>query len=741
MLGVLALTAWVIYLDAVVRDRFEGRMWSLPAQIYARPLLLNNALLLSESNLLLELNMLGYKSVQQMTKPGEYVKSGSHFQIYLRAFAFPDKKRAAERISFDLEDQRIKRLGHRDALGYVSALPQVRLDPLKIGGFYPAQAEDRELLKLDEIPQRIQDGLIAVEDKDFYHHHGVAFLSIARAAWANFRAGKVVQGGSTLTQQLVKNLFLTRKRSYVRKLNEVLMSWLLEFHYSKSLILETYLNEIYLGQSGAVGIHGIGMASQFYFGLPVQKLNLDQQALLIGLIKGPGWYNPRRHPDRAMERRNVVLQVMAKEHIIDPKVLGWATKMPLGVIRKPTSPRRLFPGFIDLVKQQLQENYSEKDIKSQGLRVFSTLNPVIQYRAEHGLANFLNAVDKHDQLQGSVVITSANNGEVKALIGNRHPHSSGFNRALNAIRPIGSLVKPAIYLAALENPQPYTLISPLNDRPFSLVFKDGERWDPQNYSKTSHGTVSLHEALAHSYNLSTSRLGLKVGLPRVRQELQKLGVTKPINPYPSLLLGAISLSPFDVAKMYLTLSSHGYNSPLRAIQSVESTQGHLSQKYPYHPIQVLKPSSAYLIQYLLEEVMHEGTGRGLYDGFPKNIAVAGKTGTTNQLRDSWFAGFTNDLLGVVWIGKDNNGETPFTGSSGALRVWRNIMRQIPQKGVHMEKPDTVKYMWVNDKTQVETDKSCPGARWVPFVKGTEPLNYKSCGIGVGPVVHWFKKLF
>jgi penicillin-binding protein 1B len=507
----LLLAGFTLYLDFRVRDAFEGRRFALPARLYARPLELFPGLKLAPDALTQELVRLGYKEPLAGDEPGRFARHGDVFELVTRPFVFWDGAQPVRKLRLDFRGDSLS--GVHDVQS-VQPLTLVRLDPLYIGGIYPGHNEDRLLVQLDEVPEQLVQALIAIEDRKFYQHHGIHPRGMGRAAVA-LVTGRGVQGGSTLTQQLVKNFFLSPERTLRRKATEILMALLLELHYDKRDILETYLNEIYLGQDSNRAIHGVGLASQFYFGKPLKELTLPEAALLVGMVKGPGYYDPRRHPERARKRRDLVLAEMAKLEMLVPAQLATAQGAPLGVIEKPSMGTTAYPAFLDLVRRQLRRDYHEDDLRSEGLHIFTTLDPVAQTSAEQALAKRLAQIERTRKgatgLEGAVVVTNAQNGEVQAVVGGREARFEGFNRALDAQRPVGSLLKPVIYLTALMHPKRYTLVTPLDDSP--LVWKERgiSDWQPQNYDKTFHGQVPLRLALAHSYNVASARLGLELG--------------------------------------------------------------------------------------------------------------------------------------------------------------------------------------------------------------------------------------
>ena len=738
----LLLAGFTLYLDFRVRDAFEGRRFALPARLYARPLELFPGLKLTPEALSAELARLGYKEPLNGGEPGRFVRRGNHFEIATRPFVFWDGAQPARRLGLDFRADTVATL---EDLQTSQALTLLRLDPLYIGGIYPAHNEDRLLVRLDEVPEQLVQALIAIEDRKFYKHHGIHPRAMARAV-ATLVSGQGVQGGSTLTQQLVKNFFLSPERTLRRKATEILMALLLELHYDKRDILETYLNEIYLGQDGNRAIHGVGLASLFYFGKPLHDLSLTEAALLVGIIKGPSYYDPHRHPQRARERRNLVLTEMAKFNPLAPEALSAAISAPLGITDKPVMGTTPYPAFLDLVRRQLRSDYREDDLRSEGLHIFTTLDPVAQISAEQALAKRLAQLERVRKevngLEGAVVVTNTQNGEVQALVGGRDPRFEGLNRALDAHRPVGSLLKPAIYLTALMQPRRYTLITPLDDSP--LVWKENgiPDWKPQNYDRTSHGKVPLRMALAHSYNIASARLGLDVGVNEVIDNVRRLGVEREIPPYAATLLGAVELAPIEVTQMYQTIASGGFRTPLRAIREVVTAGGHPVQRYALAVEQVFEAAPVYLLTSALQDVVSEGTAAGLKEYLPASLKVAGKTGTTDELRDAWFAGFSGDHLAVVWIGYDDNRPAGLTGAGGALPVWGELMRSLDPEPLAPPVPEDIERVWIDPATGLRADRDCKGALELPFMRGSAPEETAPCARSAAKKLKgWLRRLF
>ena len=552
------------------------------------------------------------------------------------------------------------------------------------------------------------------------------------------KAGRTVQGGSTITQQLVKNVFLSRSRNFSRKAVEAAMSLLVELHYSKDQILESYLNEVYLGQEGPRSIHGFALASQHYFNRPLSELGAEHIALLVGMVKGPSYYDPWRHPERARERRNVVLSVMAKHELISAYQLEHLQQRGLG-LSKANSMAAVFPAYLDLVRRQLRRDYSDRDLQTQGMRVFTAFDPIVQRHAERSMSSVTKTLDK--QIEGAMVVTAVNTGDIVALVGGRRMRFAGFNRALDAVRQTGSLIKPAVYLTALEQPNHYTLATPISDGPVEVSGHDGSLWQPRNFDRKSHGQVLLHKALAQSYNQATARLGMELGLPAVSRMVERLGVQRPQAEVPAMLLGAGALSPLEVAQMYQTIAAHGVHRPLRAIDEVADHEGAVLARYPSEPTQVIDAAIVHLLHYSMIEVVREGTGKTVYKTLPEDFAVAGKTGTTNDLRDSWFAGFAGDYLAVTWLGRDDNQSAGLTGAGGALKVWRQFFAATSREALSLEGPPGVAYHWVDSDDGGLSNRLCEGARFLPFLQGSAPQHDSSCSPSLPGVLKWFQNLF
>jgi len=731
--AVLLLGA-LIYLDAKVRYDLKDRQWQLPARVYSRALTLQPQQRMTADDLSRELKQLGYQVAKDNRRPGSFKRVGDQFWIYSRGGQSSRGKIKPLRFQLQFSGQRITTL---EAAGGVP-LAQVQLEPQEIGSIYPRHREDRLLVKLDEVPGSLKEVLLLIEDRHFYQHYGISPKAIARAMISNIKAGRAVQGGSTITQQLVKNVFLSLDRSLWRKGIEAVMSLLVEVHFSKDEILESYINEVYLGQEGPRAIHGFALASQHYFNRPLSELNAGQIALLVGMVKGPSYYDPWRNPQRSRERRSVVLEVMAQQQLIGPQQLQQFKRQDLG-LAKASAVSNVYPAYLDLVRRQLRRDYSEQSMQTEGMKIYTAFDPIVQFHAEASLASVLTRQAKG--IEAAMVVTDVENGDVIAVVGGRQMRYAGFNRALDAVRPIGSLIKPAVYLAALQQPKKYTLATKISDGPVTVRGGDDSLWQPKNFDLKNHGNVLLHTALAHSYNQATARLGMEIGLPAVIAAVEQLGVKRSLSTLPSMLLGAGAMSPLEVAGMYQTIASAGVYSPLRSIVNIADNSGRLLARYPVQQVAMVEKPYMHLLHYAMLEVVQEGTGKSIYQRLPTDYLVAGKTGTTNDLRDSWFAGFAGDYLAVVWMGRDDNGSAGLTGSSGALKVWSEFIATASYKPLDFSVPPGIAYHWVDSNTGLLSRELCEGARYLPFIQGSAPTQRNDCKATLPSVWQWFKRLF
>ena len=728
LIATIVFVLWCVWIDRQIRESFSSLQWALPARIYARPMELYPGASHSLDEVQTTLQQLGYREVSQLNRPGEFRRLGQSLQIQTRGFDFWDGPEPTQTLAVFFAGDRITSL---ERIGGGS-VPLARLEPVEVTQFNPDTGEDRLPLALGDVPLVLIEAVIAVEDSRFYEHHGVDPKGIARAMLANIRAGGIVQGGSTLTQQLVKNLYLHRDQTFRRKIEEALMAVALDLRFSKNQILEAYLNEVYLGQDGNRAIHGFALGAQHYFSRPLTQLSLDELALLAGMPRGPSLYNPRRTPERAISRRNTVLARMVDAGYITEEQRTQASQAELAVTPRPAYRGNGYPAFMELVQKNLARDYDSAALRTEGLRIFTTLDLAMQTTLEARLDKAVAAVQRADSdngpLEAAVVITDATNGDVRALAGGRRAGYTGFNRALNARRQIGSLVKPATYLAALESGAgDYSLATVLSDAKREIELDNGTYWSPSNYENRYFGDGYLFDALERSRNQATVDLGLKLGLPATIDMLRRLGYNGDVAAYPSLLLGAVDMTPIEVAQMYQTLASGGFRTPLRAVEAVMTGDGQRLQRYGLAIEQVASQRSMFLLEHALQGVFSRGTARTAQSTMQANLPLAGKTGTTNDLRDSWFAGYGDDLVAVVWLGHDNNGATGLTGATGALKVWSDIMSSLRIEPRTTAPPPDIEWRQVSQNAVRDPAyRQCQDSVLLPFAESRPPDRAVDC---------------
>ncbi|AZQ11943.1 penicillin-binding protein 1B [Shewanella khirikhana] len=723
--------AYGIYLDQQIARKFEGQKWHLPAQIYSRSMALYPGAAVSHHQMMAELKLLGYRKVANPRQVGEFSASKTRIDLWRRPFLHPLGSQEAARVMISFDTLGVENVArHTDK----RELAVFHLEPVLLDRIIASDGEDRLFVARKEVPDTMVDALILVEDRSFYEHHGVNPFAILRAAFVNISAGRTVQGGSTLTQQLAKNFFLSSERSLIRKIREALMAIIIDFRYSKDEILEAYLNEVYMGQDKSRGVHGMGLASQFYFGRPLNELTLAQQAFLIAVIKGPSYYNPWRYADRAQERRDLVLRLLMEAGKISVNDFQIAAESPLGLRPEGRPVHQKMPAFYAQVKKELALRWGDSLLNESGIKVYTTLDPIAQEAAEKAVKDVMARIGKDTkELQAAMVVTDKFGGGIAAMVGDRNPSFEGYNRVSEMRRPIGSLVKPFVYLTALEDNN-YNLMTPLKDEPLTVTNKHGQAWSPQNYSKTFSGQVPLMQALYKSLNVPTVNLGLAVGVDSVINTLDDAGWRgEAINPYPSMLLGAVDGSPLMVAQIYQTLADNGRFRQLSTVTDVldMNNEAILASRLPSE--QSLEPAAAYLAQYVMTRVVAEGTGVRLGRAFP-NVTLAGKTGTSNDSRDSWFAGFDERNVAAVWVGRDDNGKTKLVGASGAMAIYQAFLEQRPPVGLRMTPPGDVVQGYF-DANGNALEKGCPGAVALPAKVGSwNPA--RNCG----KPLSWWQKI-
>lgn len=691
---VVLIAIYGVYLDQKIRSRIDGKVWQLPAAVYGRMVNLEPDMSISKNEMVKLLQATQYRQVTKMTRPGEFTVQAKSIEMIRRPFDFPDSKEGQVRARLTFDGDRLETIENMDndrQFGFF------RLDPRLITMLSSANGEQRLFVARNGFPDLLVDTLLATEDHHFYEHDGISLYSIGRAVLANLTAGRTVQGASTLTQQLVKNLFLSSERSYWRKANEAYMAVLMDARYSKDRILELYMNEVYLGQSGDNEIRGFPLASLYYFGRPVEELSLDQQALLVGMVKGASIYNPWRNPKLALERRNLVLRLLQQQQVIDQELYDMLSARPLGVQPRGgvISPQ---PAFMQMVRQELQSKLGDKVKDLSGVKIFTTFDSVAQDAAEKAAVEGIPALKKQrklSDLETAMVVVDRNTGEVRAMVGGAEPQFAGYNRAMQARRSIGSLAKPATYLTALSQPNLYRLNTWIADAPISLRQPNGQVWSPQNDDRQFSGQVMLVDALTRSMNVPTVNLGMALGLPAITDTWQKLGVPKDqLHPVPAMILGALNLTPIEVAQAFQTIASGGNRAPLSALRSVIAEDGSvLYQSFPQAE-RAVPAQAAYMTLWTMQQVVQRGTGRQLGAKYP-GLHLAGKTGTTNNNVDTWFAGIDGREVVITWVGRDNNQPTKLYGASGAMSIYQRYLANQSPVPLNLVAPEDIVDMGVD----------------------------------------------
>ncbi|WP_105900737.1 penicillin-binding protein 1B [Vibrio gangliei] len=739
-LGIVFIALMVaagFYLNGIVTERFAGQLFKLPTVVYARVMNLEPGSSQTITQVRQELDVLNYRKVANPIREGEYSASSTKIELIRRPFTFENGPEPARHVMLYFDNsglQRIQSLDSKADLGFL------RIEPKMLGMLEAQKQETRLFLKLDQFPPEMVEALISTEDRHFYEHGGVSPVAIARAFLVNLKAGRAVQGGSTLTQQLAKNLFLSSEKTLWRKFKEAYIAIILDYRFSKDRILEAYLNEVYLGQNGGEAIHGFALASRYYFGQPIQELRIDQLAMLVGMVKGPSYYNPIRHPERTKDRRDLVLELMMQQNILTASQFGEAASRELDLQKNPHLGKRQ-PAYFEQLQRELKDKVGDKFKSDTGLRLFTTLDPVSQAYLEQAVNKTLPQLEQRSGkgLQTAVVAVDRHTGEIRAMIGGRDSGFDGFNRALSASRQIGSLVKPSVYLTALEQPEKYNLGTTIQDKPITLKNEQGQTWSPQNYDRKFRGEVPLYQAMAKSLNVPTVNLGMQLGIPAVMETLTKLGIDKQeIRPVPSMFLGSFSLTPYQVSQMFQTITNSGKRAPLTALRTVMDVDGNVLYESIPRASQQVPQQAAWLTTYIMKKVVTEGTSRSLQGKYGW-ATLAAKTGTSNDSRDSWFVGVDGREVVTIWTGRDDNKPTKLTGASGSLQTYANYLAQRAPERLTLPWPreiSTAKF----DQTQAGgyVEDFCGGDIELPQWDPKGLLKQKDCS---NNPVGWFKSLF
>jgi penicillin-binding protein 1B len=745
----LVFGSWYLKrLEETVTAKFEGQKWRFPSKIYSDTYLLYVGINLRSEDLLEKLRRLGYHEAQSPPKRrGEYRFQPSRglLEIYLREFSYPTEQFKGVPVRISLQGTIITKI---ENLASGEEMVSLELEPELITGLYDRVWEERRVVTLKEVPPLIVKAILAVEDERFYDHHGIDPVSVMRAVWVNVRSGGVVQGGSTLTQQLMKNFFLSDERTFSRKVKEAIMALIAERKYSKDQILENYLNEIYLGQRGSQGIFGIWEASQFYFSKTLSELTVGEVALLAGLVRAPNRLSPYRSLDAATKRRNVVLGKLLDGQVITRKQYEAALRESL-LQRELIKVTNDAPYYVDYLRRELAENYSNDVLTAEGLRIFTSMDLQLQKIAERSLAEGLKKLEasypslrrrgEEDNLEGAIVVLRPQTGEIKAMVGGRSYQKSQFNRVFQAKRQPGSIFKPFVYLAALisggEGGKKFTPATMVEDSPFKWTY-DGQDWEPGNYNDQYFGTVTFRRALERSLNSATARIAREVGIKRVSEIAHRLGVQSPLPAVPSLSLGAAEVTPLEVAYAFSTLANNGVRARPLAVKQVMAADSQVRENRDIRVDKVLTPQLAFIMNHLLRGVLDRGTADVARRwGFTR--PAAGKTGTTNDYKDAWFVGYTPDLLAVVWVGFDNKAKLGLSGAQAALPVWTEFMKRATAGTpvTDFVVPPGIKMVEIDPLSGQLATPNCSYVLREAFLEGEEPM--KTCPLHPAPQVSKF----
>jgi penicillin-binding protein 1B len=744
ILGILAviLAGYLVFLERRVTAKWEGRKWNIPSRVYSDAYLLFPGRPFSARDFEMRLERLGYlEQAGGVDEPGEYAQEGGTWLVYLHAFAYPDGRNPAYPIRVEAAGGAIQRVAHARS---GDELTSAALEPEIIGIIFDQHMEDRTPIGLDEIPPYLVDAVLSVEDARFYYHPGLDPVRMVGALLANLRAGGTVQGGSTITQQLVKNYYLTADRTLRRKIVEAPMAIILELKYPKEEILEAYLNEIYFGQRGASSIMGIEEASRYYFGKSAREVDLAQAAMLAGLIRDPGGYNPHLHPERAEQRRDLVLRLMHDQDRITDDQYARARGEAL-MVRARERRYNDAPHFVDFVLREIAERYPRSLLESEGMRIFTTLDMGYQIAAEQAVHEGLDHLEegyprlqrRKGELEGALVALDPQTGFVRAMVGGRDYQGSQFNRAEQARRQPGSTFKPFVYLTAFLTPDRWNPGTIIDDLPFE-VESGGQIWAPENYDRTYHGPVSLRNALANSMNVATSRLALDVGLNRVARTARDAGIGSRLQAFPSIALGAFEVTPLELASAYATLANGGiHTEPLSVLAAVDD-EGRIVQSRDVEMERVLPADAVYLVNHMLQDVFDYGTARRAR-GLGYGGHAAGKTGTTNSTRDAWFVGYTPEIVALTWVGYDDNTPMGLYGDKAALPIWVDFMKRsgYGDRSPAFPAPQNVVLVEIDPATGELAGPGCPSRAYELFVKGTEPTIECTLHNGYGEDEGWW----
>ncbi|PKN26028.1 MAG: hypothetical protein CVU64_18720 [Deltaproteobacteria bacterium HGW-Deltaproteobacteria-21] len=715
LLLLLAAGASVVLVGNFSREiekRFSGRRWSIPSRVLSDTTMLYPGQTFPRKQLEAKLGRLGYRKVSgSPERKGEIKVADSRIEVFLRDFITPQQTSIGFPLRIHYQKDSIESLTRIDT---GEPVPLLELEPEELMLFFGKEREERRLVSLDDVPKHLIDAVLAAEDARFFHHPGMDPLGIIRALASNLRHGALRQGGSTITQQLAKNYFLTPEKTFSRKFKELMISLVMESKYSKKEILEIYLNEIYMGNKGSVSINGIGEASFFYFGKPVNDLSISEAATLAGLIRAPNHYSPFADKNRSMQRRNIVIESMFSHGWISRQEFDNSILQPMATAEYETYAKQA-PYFMDYLSHQLHTLYSPDALSTLGLSIYTSLDPEAQRAAEEALIKGLSRLEKANpsllrqepekRLQGAIVVLQPRTGYILAMVGGRKYGESQFNRITQAHRQPGSAFKPFVFLAAMDEYTPATILSN-EDTPYMI---EGREWRPENYSPIPESHITMRMALAKSVNRATADLTMKIGVERIIKAASAFGFSTPLPSYPSISLGSAEVIPMEIARAYCAFAADGLLPHPISLKEVANEKGEVLERRHLTMGNATSPEKAFLITSMLRSVTEAGTARSLKDkgvSFP----VAGKTGTTNDFKDAWFVGYTPDILALVWVGFDDGTPIKASGSAAALPIFADLMKSIPQHssgGWFQPPPGIVNRTICSMSAQLAVEGRCP----------------------------------
>ncbi len=720
-----------------------GDAWEVPSILYGRPTDIRAGDHLGNLRFIERLRRLSYKTV--VGKPsvaGTWSVEPDRIRVFTRDYRIEELTHNGGPVEIGIREGRVVSI-----VSYAGVpLDSIHLEPEEIGRILGPRMESRRIVPLSAIPTSLQQAVLAAEDARFYSHHGIDAVGVARALLRNLREWRFAQGGSTITQQLAKNFFLSPKKTIGRKLREAELALALELRYPKKTILEMYLNKIYFGQEGARGIYGIEEAAGFYFSKRAADLTLEEAATLAGVIRSPNRYSPFRVPAAAMERRNAVLARMHQLGMIGEKEYRRASRAPVRTQAR-RSPANMGAYFADYIQRVTEDDLGGEKLFRTGYRFYTTLDPVQQAAAEEAVAKGLTDVERTarpagEPLQAALVAMDPATGEMTAMVGGRGYGETQFNRATDAKRQPGSAFKPFVLLAAMERTaegQGKTTLSTIVSGEPVTVPGPKETWTPSNFEGKLYGEITVRKALEESVNTATVRLALDVGLPEVLRTARAAGIRSPLFPVPSVALGSFEVTPVELAYAYATIASGGIRYDPLPLFSVTTAGGEILTAAKVRWERALDPRAAYLTGYAMEGVLDRGTAKtakemGVY--FP----ASGKTGTTDGNRDSWFVGYTPDVVCAVWVGYDSGADTGVTGAHGALRIWARFLRALyPESGpLTLQPPDGIEFAEIDPDSGFLATTACPQPLREAYLSGTAPA--EMCPLHpVNPVVDNFRR--